>query len=89
MTLITGNTYPVKGALRALGGQWDGRRKGWQVPDDKAEDARNIVACAPASTQYRGRRSYGSNYTRFSSGAEVFSNRAGRCEDAPCCGCCS
>ena len=27
--------------------------------------------------------------TRFSSGAEVYQNRNGRCEDAPCCGCCS
>jgi len=27
--------------------------------------------------------------TRFSSGAEVYRNRHGRCEDAPCCGCCS
>jgi hypothetical protein len=27
--------------------------------------------------------------TRFSSGAEIFQNRRGRCEDAPCCGCCS
>lgn len=32
---------------------------------------------------------YGSSYTRFASGAEVFTNRRGRCEDAPCCGCCS
>jgi hypothetical protein len=32
---------------------------------------------------------YGSNYARFSSGAETFTNKAGRCEDAPCCGCCS
>ena len=31
----------------------------------------------------------GSSYTRFASGAEVFTNRRGRCEDAPCCGCCS
>lgn len=31
----------------------------------------------------------GSSYTRFSSGAEVFTNRNGRCIDAPCCGCCS
>lgn len=30
-----------------------------------------------------------SHYTRFSSGAEVFTNARGRCEDAPCCGCCS
>lgn len=34
-----------------------------------------------------GRR--GSSYTRFASGAEVFTNYNGRCEDAPCCGCCS
>ena len=27
--------------------------------------------------------------TRFNSGAEVYVNRAGRCLDAPCCGCCS
>jgi hypothetical protein len=30
-----------------------------------------------------------SHYTRFASGAEVFTNKRGRCEDAPCCGCCS
>ncbi len=38
---------------------------------------------------YSPRGAYASNYTRFSSGAEVFTNRNGRCEDAPCCGCCS
>lgn len=35
------------------------------------------------------RRQRGSTYTRFSSGAEQYTNRNGRCEDAPCCGCCS
>ena len=34
-------------------------------------------------------RDRGSVYTRFSSGAEIYTNRNGRCEDAPCCGCCS
>ncbi|QFG04665.1 hypothetical protein PBI_KEZIACHARLES14_91 [Mycobacterium phage Keziacharles14] len=34
------------------------------------------------------------NYERsflieLNSGAELYVNRAGRCEDAPCCGCCS
>ncbi len=37
----------------------------------------------------RAARQRGSTYTRFSSGAEIFTNRNGRCEDAPCCGCCS
>ena len=26
---------------------------------------------------------------RFSSGKSMFQNRRGRCEDAPCCGCCT
>ena len=30
-----------------------------------------------------------SHYSRFASGAEVFVNKKGRCEDAPCCECCS
>jgi hypothetical protein len=27
--------------------------------------------------------------TRFASGATSYRNARGRCEDAPCCGCCS
>jgi len=27
--------------------------------------------------------------TRFSSGQTIMRNRRGRCEDAPCCGCCT
>jgi hypothetical protein len=27
--------------------------------------------------------------TTFSSGETIYQNRNGRCEDAPCCGCCS
>lgn len=89
MKAITGNTYPVKDALRAMGGKWDAGRKAWLVPDDKAAEAAELVAAAPRSSYPRMSRSYGSSYTRFSSGAEVYRNRNGRCEDAPCCGCCS
>ena len=31
----------------------------------------------------------GINVYRFNTGAVVTRNRNGRCEDAPCCGCCS
>ena len=27
--------------------------------------------------------------TRFNSGSTIYQNARGRCEDAPCCGCCS
>ena len=86
--LITGNTYPVKDAIKELGGRWDSAAKGWRVPADRADEARQLVAGAGPST-YRPRGRYRSTYTRFSSGAEVYRNARGRCEDAPCCGCCS
>ena len=92
MTLITGNTYPVKDQLRNLGGQWDKVAKGWNVPDERADEARAIMDGAgpvARATQARRYARYGSTYTRFSSGAEVFTNKKGSCEDAPCCGCCS
>ena len=89
---ITGNTYPVRRELRDMGGEWDAGRKAWMVPDDKAETARSLVGGAARPERYAPRshgRRYGSSYTRFSSGHEVYTNRRGRCEDAPCCGCCS
>lgn len=95
MQIITGNTYPVKEKIKALGGTWNKGAQGWNVPDSAAEQARALVASAPVSDHPRatgrkyGRgRNYG-NYTRFNSGAESFTNSRGRCEDAPCCGCCS
>ena len=51
--------------------------------------ARHPGCAGQTAVQRRQARRYGSTYTRFSSGAEVFTNRAGRCEDAPCCGCCT
>ena len=89
--LITGNTYPHRATLRAMGGDWNAAKKGWEVPAERAEEARALVAGGRAQSSYsgRGRARYGSNYTRFQGGGEVYTNRAGRCLDAPCCGCCS
>ena len=94
MQLITGNTYPVRQEIKALGGKWNPPRQGWEVPDDNAEQARALVAGSPSSPPRTGRgrassRGRGSYVTRFSSGATLYTNRGGRCEDAPCCGCCS
>lgn len=104
MALITGNTYPVKESIKALGGKWNKAAQGWDVPEEKADQARALVeAAGPArersydfsrsASHNRRRRGYSSRYAsnvaRFSSGAEVYVNKRGRCEDAPCCGCCS
>lgn len=89
--LITGNTYPHRATFRAMGGEWNAEKKGWEVPEERAEEALALVAGGRAQSSYsgRGRGRYSSNYTRFQGGGEVFTNRAGRCLDAPCCGCCS
>ena len=41
--LVTGNTFPVKEALKALGGRWDAVNKGWNVPANNATKARELV----------------------------------------------
>ena len=48
---ITGNTYPVREQLKALGGRWNAQAQGWDVPADKADTARALlpaVAAKPA-----------------------------------------
>lgn len=43
-TLITGNTYPVKDQIKALGARWDAAAKGWWVPNESAEEAQRLVS---------------------------------------------
>lgn len=43
MIAISGNTYPVKDQLKALGGRWDAASKCWQVPEEQAAVARVLV----------------------------------------------
>ena len=47
--LVTGNTYPVKDQIKALGGRWDANEKGWRVAAAKAGEARQLVEGAPKS----------------------------------------
>lgn len=48
---ITGNTYPVKDKLKALGCKWDGARKCWvATSEDMAAKARAIVGNTPLNS---------------------------------------
>lgn len=58
MIAITGNTYPVKDQLKALGARWNPDQKAWMVDEEKAEQARQIVAGAPAQSGNGNRSSY-------------------------------
>jgi hypothetical protein len=42
--LVTGNTWPIKDELKALGGQWDSKEKGWWFQADKADRAIEMVS---------------------------------------------
>ncbi len=89
--LITGNTYPVKNQLKALGGRWNKQGQGWVVPVAVAAQAQALVDNAPErEARYpRDDSRYQSNHYHFpSTGGGVYQNKRGRCEDAPCCGCC-
>ena len=55
---ITGNTYPVKDQIKALGARWNADKKAWMVPLGKADQARKIVA--GASSTGRSSQSSGS-----------------------------
>ncbi len=63
LVAITGNTYPVKEQLKALGARWNGDAKAWMVAPDVAEQAKAIVAGAGAKKAYSGASRYGSYAT--------------------------
>lgn len=56
MTAITGNTYPVRDRIKALGGRWDATSKAWMVPDHVADQARAIVTGGSATAATTARR---------------------------------
>lgn len=85
MQLITGNTYPVREDIKALGGTWNKAFKGWNVPDDKAEEARAIVAAAGHSAPYTPKRCRPApRYRSYATASRSYGRCS--CEDYPCCG---
>ena len=53
LAAISGNTYPVRTQLRAMGGRWDADRRAWMVPAERAEEARRLVGAAPRTSASR------------------------------------
>jgi hypothetical protein len=60
---ISGNTYPVKEQLKALGARWNADEKCWMVAESQAIRAREIVAGAGQKKSYSGASRYGSYAT--------------------------
>lgn len=57
----------------------------FQLGDGNEDHAAGIYAASKSAG--RDYQSWGAYFPN--SGAYVYQNKAGRCEDAPCCGCCS
>ena len=47
---ITGNTYPVKDALKAMGARWNADKKCWMISASKAQEAAALVGTARRTT---------------------------------------
>jgi hypothetical protein len=61
---LSGNTYPVKDELKALGCKWDADAKCWTAPADKADEARAVIAkggSGAASTERKPFKHYKCN----------------------------
>jgi hypothetical protein len=70
---VTGNTYPVKEKLKALGARWNGVDKVWMVDADKLDEAQRIVASGAVAGAQRS----------FSSQPSF---RPSRCKECGCAG---
>lgn len=82
--LITGNTFPVKDQIKALGGKWDPVARGWNVPADKAAEAQALVAGAPKPTSRRYGARAASSTQATSNGGVRPNAKPGKCD---VCGC--
>ena len=40
---ITGNTYPVKEALKAIGAKWNQATRAWMIDESKADEVSKIM----------------------------------------------
>lgn len=62
LVAISGNTYPVKDALKAIGARWNADDKCWMISLARADEARKIVEgagpkkAAPAGRTFGFRR---------------------------------
>ena len=43
-TIWTGNTYPIRNAIKSLGGKWDAARKAWIVPALSMRERSNVYS---------------------------------------------
>lgn len=85
-TIVTGNTYPIRHILKPMGFKWNPKFKSWDKPHVLSPDQLDQLS------SYRGLdiKYYNEREGHFSDVVDTrtYKQINGRCEDAPCCGCC-
>jgi hypothetical protein len=86
ITTVTGNTYPVRHVLKEMGFRWNPKFKSWDKNYNLSQDQINTLAA------FRGIEVKTSDFDKGYSDSKLDTRSHkqiyGRCEDAPCCGCC-
>lgn len=75
MVVISGETYPVREGLRALGGRWDPNRKCWEVPAARATEARALVAAGGPKSSNNQPQPYRPKQCKVCGAKEAKNNR--------------
>lgn len=84
MTVISGNTYPARKIIKEMGFKWNPSNKTWVSYSDTFN---NIDALA----SFDGiviNQSKDNGIVKDILDTRSWKQIYGRCEDAPCCGCC-
>lgn len=87
MTWITGNTYPNRHVIKPLGFTWNKRAKAWERTLPLTPEEEETLTALPGIVVDYGSLGVVID-TRPERPLRSYKQTYGRCEDAPCCGCC-
>ena len=81
---VQGNTYPNREKIKALGFKWHAATRSWVTPKlPSLETIGKLEAIKGITLEYRDQVSH-----QYLIDTRTYKQTYGRCEDAPCCGCC-
>ena len=75
--------------LKTMQAKFPGRCSRTGQPIQRGQTIVYNTETRSATLPSEGRSDYVSHVFQFGDGREYYRNKAGRCEDAPCCGCCT
>lgn len=86
MIWISGNTYPIRYSIRTMGFTWNAKAKVWERTLPLTPDEEASLSKRPGIVVDNAEEALID--TRAPNREMTYKQRYGRCEDAPCCGCC-